>query len=70
MTAPPPPGRRQLSLNVALNEGYEGGELYLSHMADEPATDDRLVYRHQVGVGALHRGQHLHGAMPIEDGER
>ncbi|XP_043228300.1 2-oxoglutarate and iron-dependent oxygenase domain-containing protein 2-like [Amphibalanus amphitrite] len=60
----------ELSLNVALNEGYEGGELYLSHMAEGPATDDRVVYRHQVGVGALHRGQHLHGAMPIEDGER
>lgn len=60
----------EISLNVALNEGYEGGELYFSHMAEEPATDGRYVYRHRMGVGALHRGQHLHGAMPIEDGVR
>ncbi|XP_037092925.1 2-oxoglutarate and iron-dependent oxygenase domain-containing protein 2-like isoform X1 [Pollicipes pollicipes] len=60
----------ELSMNVSLNDGYESGELYFSHMAEEPATEDRLIYQHQMGVGALHRGQHLHGAMPIEDGER
>jgi len=60
----------EISLNVALNEEYEGGELYLSSMAEEPTTESRQVYRHQGGAGVLHRGQHLHGAMPIEEGER
>lgn len=59
-----------MTINISLNEDYEGGELYFGHMVEEPPTESRSVYKHQIGVGVLHRGQQLHGAMPIEEGER
>ena len=27
-------------------------------------------YYHKIGRGVIHRGQHMHGAMDISDGER
>ena len=37
---------------------------------ERTGESDYVEYKHRVGHGVLHRGQQLHGAMPIADGER
>lgn len=60
----------ELTLNVSLNQNFEGGSVYFGNMAGEEATHKFIEYRHIPTVGCLHRGQHLHGAMPITEGNR
>ena len=64
----------QVTLNVCLNEEFEGGHLYFGAKSDmsSPMSDFKNVfgYEHKLGHGVLHRGSHLHGALPIESGER
>ncbi|XP_046572774.1 2-oxoglutarate and iron-dependent oxygenase domain-containing protein 2-like [Haliotis rubra] len=60
----------EITLNIALGKEFTGGTLYFGDMRTERRTDRYSRYDHQPMFGLLHRGQHLHGAMPIEDGER
>ncbi len=39
-------------------------------MLDPPGSAKLLAYEHKFAYGVLHRGDHVHSAMPIEDGER
>ncbi|WAR03661.1 OGFD2-like protein [Mya arenaria] len=63
----------EVTLNVALSpEGsYKGGDLFFGAMKNE-FDNERLwkSYRHVPCFGILHRGQHRHGAYPIETGSR
>ena len=71
----------EITLNVSLTDEHEGGELYFVRWGEETPSflsvhtnttrDDRLVpVEHRKGVGVLHRGGEMHGAMPLAAGAR
>ncbi|CAG0896403.1 unnamed protein product [Darwinula stevensoni] len=65
----------EVTLNICLNEEFEGGHLYFGATKSDvssPKSDFKNVfgYEHKLGHGVLHLGSHLHGALPIESGER
>ncbi|XP_065054766.1 2-oxoglutarate and iron-dependent oxygenase domain-containing protein 2-like isoform X2 [Rhopilema esculentum] len=61
----------EITLNVSLGKEFNGGELYISGMKDELDWSSHCYkYEHRKTRGLLHRGQQMHGAMEIEDGER
>ena len=45
-----------------------GGEIVFR--GDSGNEFDISIYEHNFAYGILHRGRHLHKAMPIESGER
>lgn len=59
----------EVTLNISLSDGFEGGELYFCGMWKEHPKDPQPV-DHKQSYGVVHRGRHLHGAMPLESGER
>lgn len=64
----------EITLNVSLGKDFDEGSLYFGPMrTDVPVNKDSVQFvecTHKVADGLLHRGQHLHGALPIADGER
>ena len=64
----------EVTLNVSLGKDFEEGGIYFGPMRTEVPSSAKQVnyikYAHQVGHAVLHRGQHMHGALPIVDGER
>ena len=63
----------EVTLNVAIStdSSFSGGALYFGDMRNERLKDIyHTSYQHKSNFGILHRGQHLHGAQPIESGER
>jgi len=61
----------EVTLNICLGKQFEEGSLYFGHMRTERQPDTAYAeYRHKLTHGLIHRGQHMHGAMPITDGER
>ena len=61
----------EVTLNVSLDKTYTGGSLYFGDMRDTRLEDTECTeYEHQENIGLLHRGQHMHGALPIHSGER
>ena len=58
----------EVTLNVCLGKQFEEGTLYFGNMRTDPGPTNYSGYEHKVACGVLHRGQHLHGAMPISDG--
>lgn len=61
----------EVTLNISLNDSYEEGTLYFGQMRGTPTMDYTHVPASPCpGYGLLHRGQQMHGALPIVDGER
>ena len=62
----------ELTLNVSLSASHEGGELVFDGFKREPPGSSGAVIacEHKPGHGILHRGDHIHRALPIESGER
>lgn len=62
----------ELTLNVSLSATHEGGELVFDGLKHDPPGSSGTVaaYGHVLGSGILHRGDHVHRALPIESGER
>ncbi|ELT89610.1 hypothetical protein CAPTEDRAFT_169278 [Capitella teleta] len=61
----------EVTLNVSLSAGFSEGSLYFGAMNTDPAPATKYSKcDHKLAYGVLHRGQHMHGALPIEDGER
>ena len=62
----------ELTLNVSLSASHEGGELVFDGFKREPpgSSGAVLACEHKPGHGILHRGDHIHHALPIESGER
>ena len=62
----------EVTLNISLTENFEEGSLYFGPMQQERTerTENFSECVHRLGYGILHRGQHMHGALPISDGER
>ena len=58
-----------MTLNVSLNENFEDGELVFGPMRYESSSEKQGIV-HTVGHGVLHRGQQMHAALPITEGER
>ena len=61
---------------MSLEDGFTDGELYFTRMRTEvmkgSSTEESVPTPcpHTLAQGILHRGQHVHGAMPITSGER
>ncbi|GFY63334.1 2-oxoglutarate and iron-dependent oxygenase domain-containing protein 2 [Trichonephila inaurata madagascariensis] len=61
----------EVTLNVCLGKSFEGGDLYFGDMRTIPIAESNYIsIQHKVGYGIFHRGQQLHGALPIMKGER
>ncbi|MEE6504080.1 hypothetical protein FKM82_005061 [Ascaphus truei] len=61
----------EVTLNVSLGKEFTDGNLYFSDMRQVPANERRYTeVEHVFGQGILHRGQQVHGALPITSGER
>ena len=60
------------TLNVCLGRQFTGGNLYFKgvRMTDTAKQKERLEVPHELGVALLHLGGHIHGALPLESGER
>ncbi|RMX51641.1 hypothetical protein pdam_00025356 [Pocillopora damicornis] len=61
----------EVTLNVSLGKEFVGGELFFGDMRQVPLRDTECTQcEHVTSYGLLHRGQHMHGALPIQSGER
>ncbi|XP_068100409.1 2-oxoglutarate and iron-dependent oxygenase domain-containing protein 2 isoform X2 [Hyperolius riggenbachi] len=61
----------EVTVNVSLGKEFTDGNLYFSDMREVPANERRYTeVEHMPGQGILHRGQQMHGALPITSGER
>ncbi|KAM4706719.1 2-oxoglutarate and iron-dependent oxygenase domain-containing protein 2 [Discoglossus pictus] len=61
----------EVTLNISLGKEFTDGNLYFSDMRQVPANERRYTeVEHLIGQGIFHRGQHVHGALPITSGER
>ncbi|XP_075033795.1 2-oxoglutarate and iron-dependent oxygenase domain-containing protein 2 isoform X1 [Mixophyes fleayi] len=61
----------EVTLNVSLGKEFTEGNLYFSDMREVPSNERTYTeVEHIIGQGILHRGQHVHGALPITSGER
>ncbi|KAK2167469.1 hypothetical protein LSH36_27g03022 [Paralvinella palmiformis] len=61
----------EVTLNVCLGKDFDDGTLYFGNMRTEAVSESHWTeVCHTVTCGILHRGQHLHGAMPIQGGEQ
>ncbi|KAM9703347.1 2-oxoglutarate and iron-dependent oxygenase domain-containing protein 2 [Menidia menidia] len=61
----------EVTLNLCLGEEFSQGELYFGDMREVALADSvcREV-AHRRGAGLLHRGEHMHGALPLAAGRR
>ncbi|XP_026176466.1 2-oxoglutarate and iron-dependent oxygenase domain-containing protein 2 [Mastacembelus armatus] len=61
----------EVTLNVSLGKDFTGGNLYFGDMRQVPLSETECSeVEHKVSEGLLHRGQHMHGALPISSGQR
>lgn len=61
----------EVTLNVSLGKEFTEGNLFFGDMRQVPLSETECVeVEHHVTKGLLHRGQHMHGALPISSGIR
>ncbi|XP_070573133.1 2-oxoglutarate and iron-dependent oxygenase domain-containing protein 2-like isoform X2 [Ptychodera flava] len=61
----------EITINVSLGRQFSEGSLYFGDMRWVPMNETTCTeYTHKPTYGLLHRGQHMHGALPITEGER
>ncbi|XP_008292852.1 2-oxoglutarate and iron-dependent oxygenase domain-containing protein 2 [Stegastes partitus] len=61
----------EITLNVSLGKDFTDGNLYFGDMRQVPVSETECSeVEHRVTEGLLHRGQHMHGALPISSGQR
>ncbi|XP_058630920.1 2-oxoglutarate and iron-dependent oxygenase domain-containing protein 2 isoform X3 [Onychostoma macrolepis] len=61
----------EVTLNVSLGKDFTEGNLFFGDMRQVPLSETECVeVEHHVTEGLLHRGQHMHGALPISSGTR
>ncbi|XP_041855267.1 2-oxoglutarate and iron-dependent oxygenase domain-containing protein 2 isoform X2 [Melanotaenia boesemani] len=61
----------EVTLNVSLGKEFTEGNLYFGDMRQVPVNETECTeVEHRVTEGLLHRGQHMHGALPISQGQR
>lgn len=60
-----------LTMNLCLGENFVGGDLYFKGIKGDPSThEEHFIYSHVTGQAIVHRGDHMHGALPITEGDR
>ncbi|XP_076127099.1 2-oxoglutarate and iron-dependent oxygenase domain-containing protein 2 isoform X1 [Alosa pseudoharengus] len=61
----------EVTLNVSLGKEFTEGNLYFGDMRQVPLSETECAeVEHCVTEGLLHRGQQMHGALPISSGLR
>ena len=62
----------EITLNVGLVDGFEGGELHFRHVrgTDWEGRTEPFSYTPEPGIGLIHMGRHLHEVLPVTAGER
>jgi len=63
----------EVTLSISLDDQFEDGELYIGRMYSDVRQGSASEYcacRHVLGSGLLHRGQQMHGALPLSSGTR
>ncbi|KAK5608693.1 2-oxoglutarate and iron-dependent oxygenase domain-containing protein 2 [Crenichthys baileyi] len=61
----------EVTLNVSLGKEFTDGNLFFGGMRQVPVSETECTeIEHRVTEGLLHRGQHMHGALPISCGQR
>ncbi|XP_062399138.1 2-oxoglutarate and iron-dependent oxygenase domain-containing protein 2 isoform X2 [Sardina pilchardus] len=61
----------EVTLNVSLGKEFTEGNLYFGDMRQVPLSETECAeVEHCVAEGLLHRGQQMHGALPISSGLR
>lgn len=61
----------EVTLNVSLGKDFTEGNLYFGDMRQVPLSETECAeVEHRVTEGVLHRGQQMHGALPISSGCR
>ncbi|XP_077377056.1 2-oxoglutarate and iron-dependent oxygenase domain-containing protein 2 isoform X1 [Festucalex cinctus] len=61
----------EVTLNASLGRDFTEGNLYFGDMRQVPLNETECSeVQHRAGEGLLHRGQHMHGALPISSGQR
>ncbi|XP_051777532.1 2-oxoglutarate and iron-dependent oxygenase domain-containing protein 2 isoform X1 [Erpetoichthys calabaricus] len=61
----------EVTLNVSLGKDFTEGSLYFGDMRQVPISETECVeIGHETTHGLLHRGQHMHGALPLTSGQR
>ncbi|NWI14483.1 OGFD2 protein, partial [Crypturellus soui] len=61
----------EVTLNVSLGKDFTEGNLYFGEFRQDPNPVPKyLEIEHVRTQGLLHRGGHIHGALPIASGER
>ncbi|KAL5016523.1 hypothetical protein ScPMuIL_006112 [Solemya velum] len=61
----------EITINISLGKEFTGGSLYFGDMHTVPIEETECSeIMHTKMYGLIHRGQHMHGALPIRHGER
>ncbi|XP_076848349.1 2-oxoglutarate and iron-dependent oxygenase domain-containing protein 2 [Brachyhypopomus gauderio] len=61
----------EVTLNVSLGKDFSGGNLYFGDMRQVPLCETECAeVEHHVTQAVLHRGQQMHGALPVTAGVR
>uniref|UniRef100_A0A3B3CZZ5 2-oxoglutarate and iron-dependent oxygenase domain containing 2 n=1 Tax=Oryzias melastigma TaxID=30732 RepID=A0A3B3CZZ5_ORYME len=61
----------EVTLNVSIGKDFTEGNLYFGDMRQVPVSETKITEaEHRITEGLLHRGQHMHGALPISHGQR
>ncbi|XP_014874869.1 2-oxoglutarate and iron-dependent oxygenase domain-containing protein 2 [Poecilia latipinna] len=61
----------EVTLNVSLGKEFKDGNLFFGDMRQVSISETECTeVEHRVSEGLLHRGQHMHGALPISCGQR
>ncbi|KAG9261465.1 2-oxoglutarate and iron-dependent oxygenase domain-containing protein 2 isoform X1 [Astyanax mexicanus] len=61
----------EVTLNVSLGKDFTEGNLYFGDMKEVPLSETECAeVEHRVTEAVLHRGQQMHGALPISSGLR
>ncbi|XP_043963906.1 2-oxoglutarate and iron-dependent oxygenase domain-containing protein 2 isoform X1 [Gambusia affinis] len=61
----------EVTLNVSLGKEFKDGNIFFGDMRQVSISETECTeVEHRVSEGLLHRGQHMHGALPISCGQR
>lgn len=66
----------EVTVNISLDDQFSDGELYIGHMFSDsqPVPKSSLPEycscQHKLCYGLFHRGQQMHGALPLSSGAR
>lgn len=66
----------EVTVNISLDDQFSGGELYIGRMftdsqsVSQSSPSEYCACQHRLGCGLIHRGQQMHGALPLLSGVR